>query len=284
MRPVTRRGQNFLIDHNLLQVLVDAAELTPQDVVLEVGTGTGALTALIAQRVTAVVTVEIDRHLFALASEQLLGQPNVTLLCLDALASKNRLEPRVLEAVAQHTQQAPSCQWKLVANLPFNVATPVLSNLLAGPVVPSTMTVTIQKELAERIAAAPQTKAYSALSLWIQSQCHVRIVRMLPPAVFWPRPKVTGAMIHLVVDADRRQGIADLGYWHQFVRAVFLQRRKFLRTVLLSTFKRRLSKADVDAILEQLGLGPSTRAEQLDVATMRSLCEAVRAKAPDWRR
>jgi 16S rRNA (adenine1518-N6/adenine1519-N6)-dimethyltransferase len=282
IEPATRHGQNFLVDINLQRLLVDAAQLEPNDVVLEVGTGTGALTAMLAEQAAEVITVEIDKNLFELASEELLGQNNVTLLRLDVLANKNRIDPRVLDSVANHLANDPSRPWKLVANLPFNIATPLLSNLLAGALIPTSMTVTIQKELADRFVAEPWTKDYSALSLWIQSQCTTQIVRTLPPSVFWPRPKVTSAIIHVRVDPLRRDQIPDLAYWHNFVRAMFFHRRKFLRSVMLAAFKRRLGKPEVDAILLSAGLGADARAEQLDLATMLALCEAVRAKAPDW--
>src|SRR5919106_3525670 len=126
IRPATRHGQNFLIDLNLQGLIVDAAELTDQDVVLEVGTGTGALTSLVAERAAAVVTVEIDRHLFELASELLIDHPNVTMLHTDALKNKNRFSPQLVEAVGQQLSAAPGRRLKVVANLPDNIATPVL--------------------------------------------------------------------------------------------------------------------------------------------------------------
>lgn len=282
IRPATRHGQNFLIDGNLQQVIIDTAELDTRDVVLEVGTGTGALSALLADRAAAVVSVEIDRQLFELASEELLGRTNIILLRRDALANKNRFDAEVLDAVAQQVAAQPGRRWKLVANLPFNVATPILSNLLACPSPPTAMIVTIQRELADRIVARPATKDYGALSIWIQSQCSARIVRLLSPTVFWPRPKVTSAIIQVVIDRQRRDRIPDLGYWHQFVRAMFWHRRKFLRRVVLGAFKGRLTKADVDAVFAATGLGPSSRAEQLDIPTMLVLCEAIRSRVPDW--
>ncbi len=130
IRPATRHGQNFLIDLNLQRLIVDAAELTADDVVLEIGTGTGSLTAMMADSAAAVVTVEIDAHLFELASEQLIDLPNVTMLQLDALRNKNNFDDRVMEAVGEHLPAAPGRRLKLVANLPYNIATPVLSNLL----------------------------------------------------------------------------------------------------------------------------------------------------------
>lgn len=283
IRPATRHGQNFLIDLNLHQVIVDAAELTSDDVVLEIGTGTGALTELMAQSAAAVVTVEIDAHLFELASEQLIDLPNVTMLRLDVLRNKNQFDDRVMQAVGQVLAAAPGRRLKLVANLPYNIATPVLSNLLLAPHVPHSMVATIQKELAERITAAPSTKDYSALSVWIQSQCSAEIVRLLPPSVFWPVPKVSSAVVRLVVDSKRRAAIPDLHYFHQITKALFLHRRKFLRANMLSAMKRNLNKDEVDAILDALQFAPDTRTEQLDVATLLELAERLRAAAPEWK-
>lgn len=280
--PATRHGQNFLIDLNLQRVIIDAAELTSVDVVLEVGTGTGALTAEIAARTAAVVTVEIDRHLFELASEQLIDLPNVTMLQMDALKNKNSFDARLMDAIGQQLAAEPGRRFKLVANLPYNIATPVISNLLLCPHTPHSMTVTIQKELADRITAVPSTKDYSALSVWIQSQCAAEIVRILPPSVFWPAPKVTSAVIQLVVDRPRRAAIPDLKYFHQITKALFLHRRKFLRANVRSAMKGYLEKAEVDAVLGDMGFEPDARTEQLDVPTLLALAEKLRVAAPDW--
>jgi 16S rRNA (adenine1518-N6/adenine1519-N6)-dimethyltransferase len=282
IRPATRHGQNFLIDLNLQRLIVEAAELTPDDVVLEVGTGTGSLTAMMAAEAAAVVTVEIDAHLYELASEQLVDLPNVTMLRFDALRNKNNFDDRVMEAIGKHLSAASDRRLKLVANLPYNIATPVLSNLLLSTHVPHTMTATIQKELADRITAKPSTKDYSALSVWIQSQCTAEIVRVLPPSVFWPAPKVTSAVIRLTVDPERRAAIGDLHYFHQIVKALFLHRRKFLRANLLAAMKRHLNKDQVDAILNEMGFAPNARAEELDIETLIKLAEKIRAAAPDW--
>jgi 16S rRNA (adenine1518-N6/adenine1519-N6)-dimethyltransferase len=281
--PATRHGQNFLIDLNLHGIIVDAAELTRSDVVLEVGTGTGALTGLIAERAAAVVTVEIDRHLFELASEQLIDLANVTMLRLDALRNKNRFDDRVMEAVGERLAEVPGRRFKLVANLPYNIATPVLSNLLLCRHVPHSMTATIQRELADRIVAPPSTKDYSALSVWIQSQCAAEIVRLLPPSVFWPAPKVSSAVIRLTVDPARRAAIGDLEYFHQITKALFLHRRKYLRANVLAAMKHHLDKAAVDAVLDAMGFAPDVRTEQLDVPTLLELAKKIRLEAPEWK-
>ena len=165
----------------------------------------------------------------------------------------------------------------MVANLPYNVATPIIGNLLTADRPPEMMVTTIQKELAERIVAAPGTKDYGALSIWIQSQCRAEVLRILPPSVFWPRPKVSSAFVRLVLDQPLRERIGDRVFFHDFVRAMFRHRRKFLRTQLLLAAADRLDKPGVDAILKRLDLDPSMRAEQLDVDTMIILSQAVRS-------
>ena len=272
VRPRTRYGQCFLIDLNLLDILVDAADLGPDDVVLEVGTGTGSLTQLMAPRVAAVVTVEIDRQLFQLASEELFAIENVAMLRLDALQNKNRLNPAVLDAVFERLDSAPNRRLKLVANLPYNVATPIISNLLGLDRAPHSMAVTVQKEVADRLTARPGTKDYGALSIWVQSQCNAEVVRTMPPTAFWPRPKVESAIVRLVPDPARRRQIPDRAFFHEFVRALFRHRRKLLRSGLLGFFQGKLDKRQVDTVLESVGLSPQARAEQLDVDRALRLC------------
>ncbi len=278
IRPRTKFGQNFLIDLNLLQVLFDAAAVGENDVVLEVGTGTGSLTAMLARRAAAVVTVEVDPQMFQLAGEELHGYENVVMLHADALKSKNHLNPALLEAVRVPLNAAPGRRLKLVANLPYNIATPILGNLLAEDSPPRTMTATIQKELAQRITASPGSKDYSALSVWVQAQCRVEILRILPPEAFWPRPKVSSAFLQITLDDSLRSRIADRKFFHNFIRAMFCHRRKFLRSELATVVKDRLGKPEVDAILARLNLSGTQRAEQLDVDAMLALCEAVRPR------
>ncbi|HYO26038.1 MAG TPA: 16S rRNA (adenine(1518)-N(6)/adenine(1519)-N(6))-dimethyltransferase RsmA [Lacipirellulaceae bacterium] len=280
--PATRHGQNFLIDLNLHQVIINAADLDDRDVVLEVGTGTGALTELIAQRAAAVVTAEIDGHLFELASELLIDYPHVTMLHLDALRNKNNFNPAVIDALGQRLSEAPDRRLKLVANLPYNIATPVLSNLLACEYTPHSLVATIQLELGQRIVAQPWSKDYSALSCWVQCQADAEIVREMAPTVFWPEPKVQSAIVRIRVDPERRAAVPDLRYFHQFTKAIFLHRRKFLRANLVAAFKHELSKQDIDEVMRQMEFADDARTEQIDVPTLLRLCELVRARAPGW--
>ena len=283
IQPATRHGQNFLIDLNLQQLIVDSADLSSRDVVLEVGTGTGALTALMAQQAGAVVTVEIDGHLFELASELLLEFENVTMLKHDALKNKNQFDQRVMDAVGNELAKHTDRRLKLVANLPYNIATPVLSNLLNCEHLPYSMVATIQKELADRIVAQPWSKDYGALSAWMQCQAETEIVRIMPPSVFWPPPKVESAIVRIVIDHQRRAKIPDLQYFHQFVKAIFIHRRKFLRANIIAAMKKHLSKEEVDEVLGEMQFQPDTRTEQLDVSTLLRLTELIRARAPDWK-
>ena len=276
LRPQNRFGQNFLIDLNLIDLLVRAADVQPQDVVLEIGTGMGGLTSKLAKLAAAVVTVEVDRYLHQLAREELEADENVRFLQQDALRNKNQLSDNIIESVQSELAVDPVRQFKVAANLPFNIATPVISNLLTTPIVPVSMTVTIQKEVAERIMARPSTKDYSALSIWIQSLCEVELIRVLPPSVFWPRPKVESAIIQIRPQPALRARIVDLEFFHHFIRRLFCHRRKFLRSAAVSAMQEQMDKATVDQILSQLQLGPNSRAEQLSVEQMIELSEAFR--------
>lgn len=281
LEPDSRHGQNFLIDLNLINLLVDTANIGPNDLVLEVGTGTGSLTSLMAPKAGHVITVEIDSHLYQLAREELEEFDNITMLQQDALRNKNNFSDKLLETIKEEFGKLDNAQFKLVANLPYNVATPIISNLLLTEVLPTSMTVTIQKELADRIVAKPRTKDYSALSIWMQSLCDCRIVRVMAPSVFWPRPKVYSAILHLEHSLEKRARITDIRFFHEFVRSLFFHRRKFLRSVLISSFKGKLEKPQVDEVLDSLQLGPSTRAEELSVDSILELAEAFLVKTKE---
>ena len=276
LQPKTKYGQNFLIDLNLLNLLVDGAELSTSDVVLEIGTGMGSLTKALAARAGAVLTVEVDRDLQAIAARELASHPNVRLLCCDALRNKNHLRAELLDNIREAMSRIPGSKFKLVANLPYNVATPIISNLLNETPLVERMVVTIQKELGERIIAPPSCKDYSAHSIWMQSQCDCEILRILPPSVFWPRPNVDSAIIRIIPNAAKRARIVDLEFFHTRLRAMFLHRRKFLRSQVISAMQELLTKEQVDAVLAQENLEPNLRAEQLTVERMIALLEACR--------
>lgn len=278
--PNTKHGQNFLVDLNLIDLLARAGDVHKHDVVFEVGTGTGSLTARLARKAGAVVTVEIDAQLAQLASEHLLDTDNVVMLQEDVLKNKHTFAPSVLATIREKLKEVPDSSFKLVANLPYNIATPIISNLLLTDLKPVSMTVTIQKELADRITADPSTKDYSALSVWIQSQCFASIIRVLPPEVFWPRPNVTSAIIQIIPERSKQERIPDLLFYHRFVRAMFFHRRKFLRGVILAGYKGQLSKAQVDEIMGERSLASNSRAEELDIEQMLALSESVRSRIP----
>ena len=277
LRPVSRFGQNFLIDLNLVDLIAKSAELKKTDVVLEIGTGVGSLTTRLSDQAGAVLTVEIDNNLHRLASEELAGRPNVRLIHGDALRNKNSLRSDLMEQIRDAISRiGPEARFLLVANLPYNVATPIISHLLHETPAPDAMVVTIQKELADRIIAEPGTKDYGALSVWIQSVCQAEIVRVLSPKVFWPRPKVHSAILRLDTLPEARSEFKDLKHFHQTVRALFFHRRKFLRSVVASAMKQSLSKPQVDEVLQSLGYDETSRAEQLTVKQIQKLAEALR--------
>lgn len=265
-----RRGQNFLIDLNLLDLLIRSAAVQPTDIVLEVGAGSGTLTTRLALLAARVVSVEIDPRLAQLTREQLLmlGEAGdiVELVEGDALRSKHQFSADVLEALQRAREASPEGRFLLVANLPYCVATPVISNLLALPNPFDAACVTIQRELAERITALPGSSNYSGLSVWMGCQCRSEIVRVLPPSAFWPRPKVDSAILKIELQPDRREAIADLQRFHSFVRDVFCHRRKLLRGVLARMAGGRdqaKGRGIVDGVFAELGLGPQTRAEEI---------------------
>ncbi len=261
-----RRGQNFLVDLNLIDLLERSADIAPEDIVLEVGTGTGVLTERLSAAAARVVTCEIDPRLAQLARDRLIDRKNVTLIEGDVLAGKHRFAPTVLEAIDVARAASPHGRFLLVANLPYCVATPVISNLLALPRPFDAAVVTVQREMAERLIAPAGAPSYNALSVWVGAQCRGEIVRILPPTVFWPRPKVDSAIVRLDLEPQRRAAIADLGRFHSFVRDVFCHRRKLLRGVLLRMAGGKgtdKAKTRVATAFAALGLGPDARAEEI---------------------
>ncbi|WP_084417201.1 16S rRNA (adenine(1518)-N(6)/adenine(1519)-N(6))-dimethyltransferase RsmA [Mariniblastus fucicola] len=278
LNPNKRHGQNFLVDLNLIQMIAKSADLGKNDVVLEIGTGMGSLTGMLAQKAAHVITVEIDGYLYQMASEELEAFDNIEMLKQDALKNKNQFDDRVIDAIKKALAADSSRVFKLAANLPYNVATPIIANLLRSEVIPATMSVTIQKELADRITAKPGSKDYGSLSVWVQSMADPELVRVMPPHVFWPRPKVDSAILKIVHRPEKAAAVPDIDFFYAFVRAMFFHRRKFMRSVAVAAFKGQLSKPQVDEVLAEAGLREDARTEQLSVEELQSLCELFRQK------
>jgi 16S rRNA (adenine1518-N6/adenine1519-N6)-dimethyltransferase len=274
IRPKNKLGQNFLIDLNLLDLIVRTAELCRDDLALEVGSGTGGLTVRLAEQAGALVSVELDPAFARLTDEAVPPQPHVRLFQTDILRNKNELSPEVLAGLTTLAAQTGTKQIKLVSNLPYAVATPVISNLLLTDLPLERMVVTVQWEIAERLTARPGTGDYGALSVLVQNLANVSLVRRLPPPVFWPRPKVDSAIVLIRPDADKRRQVGDVQRFRNFLRDLYTHRRKNLRGALASLAHSDFSKADVDQKLGELNLPGPTRAEDLDLDQHLRLCEA----------
>ena len=273
--PRSDLGQNFLIDLNIIEYVVEQGHIQPTDIVLEVGTGTGGMTTFMAQKARHVISVEYDRNMHTLASEATQKYDNITLLNCDALKNKNRLNPVVLEEIDQQLKANPGSHLKLVANLPYNVATPIISNLVASDLPWNRMVVTIQYELGLKMSCKPATSNYGALSVWLQSQCFVKLLKKVGPTVFWPRPKVDSAIVQLTPNPPLKQKIEDRVFFQDFLRRVFQHRRKLMRSTLVGMYSKQLSKTEVDALLEAQGYErEKTRAEELTVPEMIELANA----------
>lgn len=264
-----------MIDLNIHDLIVELAEVGPDDVVLEVGPGAGALTSLMADRGARVVAVELDPGMAQLAGEATAGMGNVRILNLDALAGKHKVEARALEALDE-TREGGERPFKLVANLPYNVATPLIMNLLVDDAHrPALLVVTIQKELGERMMAPAGVSSRGALSVLIQALAGIEIARVLPPSVFWPRPKVDSAVVVIRPDPAKRAAVGDLDWFHRLVREVFLHRRKNLRRVLADLGRERWPKDEIPPLLESLNIDGTLRAEALEVDQWIALAQAL---------
>jgi 16S rRNA (adenine1518-N6/adenine1519-N6)-dimethyltransferase len=274
IEPKNKLGQNFLIDLNLLDLVVRTAELSKADLAFEVGSGTGTLTARLADEAGAVVSVEIDPAFHSLAGELLAGRPNVCLMHADALKSKNELNPQVLAALDEMSARFGCTRRKLVANLPYVVATPVIGNLLIADLNFVSMVVMVQWEIAERLTAQIGSHEYSSLAILAQSVAEVEVVRRLAPTVFWPRPKVESAIVKIVPNPEKRGRVGDVGKFRVFLRDLYSHRRKNLRGALAGWPSGRRDKAEVDRKLAELGIDGSIRAEELDVEQHLRLCAA----------
>ncbi|MSQ97181.1 MAG: ribosomal RNA small subunit methyltransferase A [Gemmataceae bacterium] len=272
--PKSKLGQNFLIDLNLIDFIMRAADLTRADLVLEVGTGTGSLTAKLAELAGSVLTVEIDPAFHDLAQGPIRDHDNVKMLLADVLKSKNQLNPDVLTALDEQRATYQPQRLKLIANLPYSVATPVISNLLIAGVPLERMVVTVQWEIAEKIIAQPSTKEYGALAVLVQSLADTEILRKLAPTVFWPKPKVESGIVLIKPNAEKRKQVANVQSLRNFLRDLYSHRRKNLRGGLISMTGNQHNKVEVDTKLAALGYAGTERAETLSIAQHLQLCEA----------
>jgi 16S rRNA (adenine1518-N6/adenine1519-N6)-dimethyltransferase len=270
----SKLGQNFLIDLNLLALIVRTAELTQEDAILEVGTGTGSLTSQLALWSGGVCTIEIDTGLAPVAREVIGERQNVRFLFGDCLASKNELNPEMIAAWDQVFADRHCTRRKLVANLPYVIATPLISNLLIARSDIERMVVMVQWEIAERLRAVPGTKDYNALSVLVQSVADVETVRKVLPANFYPRPKVDSAIVLIRPSAEKRAKVGDVLRFRIFLRDLYVHRRKNLRQALSSWPSGRKDKAEVDAKLAELGIDGTLRSEALDIEQHIRLCAA----------
>jgi 16S rRNA (adenine1518-N6/adenine1519-N6)-dimethyltransferase len=270
----SKLGQNFLIDLNLVELIVRTAEIDKSDSVLEVGTGTGSLTARLADIAGTVTTVEIDRSLGPVAKEVVGERPNVRFVFGDCLERKNELNPDMLSAWDEATKAAGCSRRKLVANLPYVIATPLISNLLIAGTDIERMVVMVQWEIAERMRAAVGTKEYNSLSVLVQGIADVEIVRKVLPTNFHPRPKVDSAIVMIKPNAEKRAKVGDVGKFRAFLRDLYTQRRKNLRGALSGWPGGRRDKGDVDAKLAALGIDGTLRSEALDVEQHLRICAA----------
>lgn len=247
-------GQNFLIDTHVLDKIITAAGITAQDCVLEIGPGIGTMTQYLAERAREVVAVEIDKALIPILADTLSAYTNVTVINEDILkVDINRI-------AAQRNGGRPI---KVVANLPYYITTPIIMGLFENHVPLESITVMVQKEVADRMQVGPGTKDYGALSLAVQYYARPEIVANVPPNCFMPRPTVGSAVIRLTRYEKPPVETADERFLFALIRASFNQRRKTLVNGLLNAGNLGVTKEDITAALEELGLPLTVRGEAL---------------------
>lgn len=282
LTPSTRRGQNFLLDMNMIRLIVDTACLGPEDVVLEVGPGSGFLTRRLALTGCLVLAVELDRGLLPLAEEETKGLPNVFFLQGDILAGKNAINPAVLtkldellsikrdmlaaEAATKGTP-APEPTLKCVSNLPYSAGTPFVMNLLSNPLPWRTGVFLLQKEVGERLGAPPGGKEYGALSIGATLAATTTVERLVPPHCFWPRPNVDSAIVKMEFKPPAERLALPWRGIKRIATAVFGSRRKTLKNALKGVFPDR----DAADVLAELNIDPGCRGETLTPAQFAEL-------------
>ena len=250
-----RFGQNFLIDSHVLGKIVDAANITKNDAVIEIGPGIGTMTQLLCERAAKVVAVEIDRQLIPILEETLSGYDNVRTVNADVM--KIDLQDLIAEEFS-------GMNVKVVANLPYYITTPIVMELLEKRLPVDDITIMVQKEVAMRMQAGPGTKDYGALSLAVAYYAATYIAANVPPNCFMPRPKVGSCVIRLTVRKEPPIHVSDEKLMFALIRAAFNQRRKTLVNAVGNS-QLNISKERMGEALLAAGLSPTVRGEQLDL-------------------
>ena len=263
--------QNFLTDTNILQKIVDTAEIDEQVNVIEIGPGIGALTEFLAERAAEVMAFEIDHRLVPILADTLRDFDNVTVVNEDILKVD----------LAQHIQnfKNPDLPIKVVANLPYYITTPILMHLIESGIPFSEFVVMMQKEVADRISAQPNTKAYGSLSIAVQYYMTAKVAFIVPRTVFVPAPNVDSAILKMVRRPEPAVEVEDESFFFKISKASFTHRRKTLWNNLTGYFgKTEEVKDKLTKALDQAGLSPSVRGEALSLAEFASLADALKGQ------
>lgn len=249
-----RFGQNFLIDSHVLEKIMDASQITKEDFVLEIGPGIGTMTQYLAEAAREVAAVEIDHSLIPILKDTLKDWDNVTIINDDIL----KVDIRKLALEKNDGKPV-----KVVANLPYYITTPIIMGLFENQVPISSITVMVQKEVADRMQVGPGTKDYGALSLAVQYYARPEIVANVPPNCFMPRPKVGSAVIRLEKYENPPVQVEDEKLMFRIIRASFNQRRKTLVNSLKNSKELSYSKEEIESVLEKIGIPLNIRGEAL---------------------
>ena len=260
-------GQNFLIDEHVLDKIIRAAEITKDDYVLEIGPGIGTMTQYLACAAREVTAVEIDRALIPILEDTLKEYDNVSIINEDILK---------VDIAALAKDKNGGRPIKVVANLPYYITTPIIMGLFESHVPLESITVMVQKEVADRMQVGPGTKDYGALSLAVQYYAEPYIVANVPPNCFMPRPAVGSAVIRLTRHQKPPVEVMDEKLMFRLIRASFNQRRKTLANGLKNSGELNLSKEVITAAIEKLGKGSSVRGEALDLEEFARLTNIIK--------
>ena len=260
-----RFGQNFLIDAHVLDKIIDAADINHEDHVLEIGPGIGSMTQYLCERAGKVTAVEIDRELIPILNETLKEHDNVTIINDDILKVD----------INDLARDGNGSKMKVVANLPYYITTPIIMELLENHAPVSSITVMVQKEVADRMQAKPGSKDYGALSLAVSYYSNPKIVANVPPNCFIPRPKVGSAVICLDVYDEPPVKVKDEVLMFKLIRAAFNQRRKTLVNSIANSAELGFSKEDITCVLGEMEMSEMIRGEALGIEQFAALSDRL---------